>query len=58
MLVSDLVSCLAELIESQPEKVYCYHQLPTIGNGKYSQMVSLVKRPKFFGLTFEYETIF
>lgn len=58
MLVSDLVTCLAELLESQPEKVYCYHQVPTIGNGQHSQMVSLIKKPKFLGLSFEYETIY
>lgn len=58
MLVSDLITCLAELLESQPEKVYCYHQVPTVGNGKHSQLVSLVKRPKFLGLAFEYETIY
>lgn len=58
MLVSDLVTCLAELLESQPEKVYCYHQISTVGNGKHSQMLSLIKKPKFLGLSFEYETIY
>ena len=58
MLVSDLVVCLAELLESQPERVYCYHRLPTIGNGTKSQLVSLIKKPKFLGLSFEYETIY
>lgn len=58
MLVSDLVSCLAELLESQPDQVVAYYYTPSIGNGKRCNMTSLTKQPKFFGLSFEYTTIF
>lgn len=58
MSVPDLMNCLAELLENQPDKLVAYYHTPTIGNGKSCNMVSITRRPVLFGLSFKYDTIY